>query len=538
MNNTQKISELNTLPSEQITGNENIALSTPNLDSGYTSKKTSFSRLGSWLNNCFNFNNLKTQNKNIIGAINEFAEGGSVVIPNSAPAHNAIYRGKWLGTAAPTEAQYQAIYNGSFEDLYVGDYWCENPDDITKPRWRIAGFNYYHNTGMDMEDPDSRYVLTNHAVIIPDLPIVDEFNSIIMEGTGIDDIGGYKYSAIRGYKCATEGQIPTLENGQYVIRLNHIPAHITCISSTAMTVYDKNNPSVAVANPNNVMFEWSSFGEDPDHPGKGIVKLNGKFIDYYTDSFYTPTLYPSDWYVNFQYGSLYVSYQYYNGNGGLQKAEQIINSTFGSEHIMHHNIPLTVCGGIVTDATNSAGLQYDMGFRTEWTDVTVELPTVASIFGNSTTSCYNEYRIWEYDKQGARPQSEYLINNNAPNPVPYNSEIRYPIDTIHSHIENYQLPLFLYDPNLIHVSVRQDHDTHIPYGPGYLLRNIAAYDRSFGSGGGKYINLYGAHCRYLTVEFSGVQAWYQDTYSFYNKGTRPIFCISATSDPHSPPTQS
>lgn len=477
------------------------------------------------------FLNLKTNNKTIVGAINEIknsGSGSSISAEPNAGAHNAIYRGECLGTT-PTAAQYAAIDNGSFDDMFIGDYWYDPNEGI---HWRIAGFNYYHNTGIG----DMTYVLTNHAVIIPDLPIVSEFNSIIMEDAGVDSIGGYKYSTIRGYKGATEGQIPTLENGKYVIRLNHIPAHITCISSDSMAVYDKNNPSVAVANPNTVIFEWSSFGEDPDHPGKGIVILSGEFIDYYTGTAHTPTLYPNNWYVNFQYGSLFVSYQYYDGNGGLKQAEQIINSTFGSEHIMHHNIPLTVCEGVVTSTTNSIGLQYDIGFKTEWTDVKIELPTVASIFGNSTTSCYNEYRIWEYDKQGTRPQSEYLINNNAPNPVPFYSEIRYPIDTIHSHIENYQLPLFLYDPNLIHVSVRQNPETHTPYGPGYLLRNIVAYDRSFGSGGGKWINRYSAHCRYLTVEYSGVQAWYQDYGNFYNKGVRPIFCISATSNPHSPPT--
>ena len=41
---------------------------------------------------------------------------------NNAGAHNAIYRGKSLGSTATT-AQYAAIKAGTFDDLHIGDYW-------------------------------------------------------------------------------------------------------------------------------------------------------------------------------------------------------------------------------------------------------------------------------------------------------------------------------------------------------------------------------------------------------------------------------
>ena len=41
---------------------------------------------------------------------------------NNAGAHNAIYRGKSLGSTVTT-AQYSAINAGTFDDLYIGDYW-------------------------------------------------------------------------------------------------------------------------------------------------------------------------------------------------------------------------------------------------------------------------------------------------------------------------------------------------------------------------------------------------------------------------------
>lgn len=72
-----------------------------------------------------------------------------------AGAHNAIYRGKNLGTSV-TDAQWAAISAGTFEDLYIGDYWV-----INGVNWRIAAFDYYYRTG----DTDCT---THHVVIVPD----------------------------------------------------------------------------------------------------------------------------------------------------------------------------------------------------------------------------------------------------------------------------------------------------------------------------------------------------------------------------------
>lgn len=73
----------------------------------------------------------------------------------NAGSHNSIFRGKNLGTQV-TDAQYQAIQAGTFDDLYIGDYWV-----INGVNWRIAAFDYYYNTG------DTAFV-KHHAVIVPD----------------------------------------------------------------------------------------------------------------------------------------------------------------------------------------------------------------------------------------------------------------------------------------------------------------------------------------------------------------------------------
>lgn len=74
--------------------------------------------------------------------------------PN-AGAHNAVYRGRALGSEV-TDAQWAAIAAGSFNDLYIGDYWTK--DSVN---YRLAAFNYFLHTG-DTE------CTTNHIVIVPD----------------------------------------------------------------------------------------------------------------------------------------------------------------------------------------------------------------------------------------------------------------------------------------------------------------------------------------------------------------------------------
>lgn len=74
---------------------------------------------------------------------------------NNAGAHNAIYRGKSLGSTVTT-AQYAAIKAGTFDNLYIGDYWT-----IGGVNYRIAAFDYYLNSG-------DTSCTTHHVVIVPD----------------------------------------------------------------------------------------------------------------------------------------------------------------------------------------------------------------------------------------------------------------------------------------------------------------------------------------------------------------------------------
>lgn len=82
----------------------------------------------------------------------------AVLAQAGAGAHNATYRGAYLGNAL-TDAQAAAIKAGTFDNMFIGDYWT-----IGGVNYRIAAFDYYLHAG-DTE------CTTHHVVIVPDVPL-------------------------------------------------------------------------------------------------------------------------------------------------------------------------------------------------------------------------------------------------------------------------------------------------------------------------------------------------------------------------------
>lgn len=121
---------------------------------------------------------------------------------NNAGAHNAIYRGKNLGTSV-TAAQWAAIANGTFADLYIGDYWV-----IGGVNWRIAAFDYYYKTG-------DTSCTTHHVVIVPDTNLYTH----VMNDTNITT-GGYI-----GSKMYTEGLAEAKTKINNAFGSSHILSH-------------------------------------------------------------------------------------------------------------------------------------------------------------------------------------------------------------------------------------------------------------------------------------------------------------------------
>lgn len=104
---------------------------------------------------------------------------------NNAGAHNAIYRGKNLGTSV-TEEQYAAIAAGTFDDMYIGDYWV-----IDGVNWRIAAFDYYLTTG-------DTACNTHHVTIVPDTNLDNQ-----QMNSSNTTAGGYLGSAMYTANMAT-----------------------------------------------------------------------------------------------------------------------------------------------------------------------------------------------------------------------------------------------------------------------------------------------------------------------------------------------
>lgn len=108
-----------------------------------------------------------------------------MLIPDGAAAHNAIYRGKYLGDSV-TDEQWEEIQSGRFHGLFIGDYWT-----IGDVNWRIAHFDYWYNFG-------DTACTEHHAVIVPDSILYTA-----QMNTSNVTTGGYKGSRMYTANLAT-----------------------------------------------------------------------------------------------------------------------------------------------------------------------------------------------------------------------------------------------------------------------------------------------------------------------------------------------
>ena len=113
--------------------------------------------------------------------------------------HRLVFRGKNLGSVVTSE-QLAAIQAGTFEGLWLGDYWVIN--GIT---WRIADFDYWYGKG------DTKCT-KHHVVIIPDKSI-----STIKMNTSATTDGGYIGSQAYTTNLVTAKQAASNSFGDAII---------------------------------------------------------------------------------------------------------------------------------------------------------------------------------------------------------------------------------------------------------------------------------------------------------------------------------
>ena len=158
------------------------------------------------------YSELDTKAKTVLAALNEL--NSNIPIFSNAGSHNGIFHGKNLGTSV-TQKQWTAIQNGTFDDLYIGDYWV-----IGGVNWRIAAFDYYYNTG------DTAFA-KHHAVIVPDASLY----SHNMNDTNTTT-GGYV-----GSKMYTEGLEQAKTQIQNAFGASHVLTHRLFLTNATTNGY-------------------------------------------------------------------------------------------------------------------------------------------------------------------------------------------------------------------------------------------------------------------------------------------------------------
>ena len=130
------------------------------------------------------------------------------VTASGAGAHNSVYRGANLGTSV-TSAQWAAIQAGTFDDMYIGDYWV-----IGGVTYRIAAFDYYLRAG----DTD---MTTHHVTLVPDVPMYTH----VMNDTNVTT-GGYV-----GSKMYTSGLTQAKKTINTAFGSTHVLTHRQYLSN-------------------------------------------------------------------------------------------------------------------------------------------------------------------------------------------------------------------------------------------------------------------------------------------------------------------
>ncbi len=105
-------------------------------------------------------------------------------IPNTAAAHNAIYRGKDLTEVYTLTQLSEKLAAGDFSDLFIGDYislpfsYASEELDISvykNVNFRFAHFNYWMNKGYKETGNSYGELSANHIFLVPDEPLFDSY---------------------------------------------------------------------------------------------------------------------------------------------------------------------------------------------------------------------------------------------------------------------------------------------------------------------------------------------------------------------------
>lgn len=161
----------------------------------------------------------------LVGIVGHTAYKSSADLGNeNAGFHNSLYRGKYLGNALTGE-QSAAIQAGTFDGMFVGDYWT-----INGVNWRIADFDPYYLCG-----DQNNGLETHHIAVVPDTCLYNaKWNS--SDTTS----GGYVGSAIRSNIKAANGDA---QGAQAKVIAAFGDAHVLSYRGLLPSAYSSGNAS-------------------------------------------------------------------------------------------------------------------------------------------------------------------------------------------------------------------------------------------------------------------------------------------------------
>ena len=152
------------------------------------------------------------------------------IADNYGAFHNSIYRGKDLTSYFASGEMSQAIANGTFRDIYIGDYIIKPitiAGTVYNVKWLVADFDYFLSSGDYSCD-------AHHIVLIPDVTV--EVN-VSMNDTN-DTTGAYIASKMWTEKMPQYAEAIKAAFGE---------AHVVKHRELLTTVMNATSPSAAGA---------------------------------------------------------------------------------------------------------------------------------------------------------------------------------------------------------------------------------------------------------------------------------------------------
>lgn len=159
--------------------------------------------------------------------VDALIEEKCVLIANTPAFKNNIYRGQSLGSSVTAE-QWAAIAAGTFEGMYIGDYW-----EIGGHNWRIAAFDYWYGFGGGTLGKCQ----THHVCIVPDKDLLPLTSGKYWLKNVNNTTGAYVGTDFYSGANSNTGKADCRTMIQTAFGSGHILTHSTNLANTATNGY-------------------------------------------------------------------------------------------------------------------------------------------------------------------------------------------------------------------------------------------------------------------------------------------------------------